>query len=105
MQASTQLRNSSPKPGRRCSYQSYASLMSCSASGTSISSAAISDSNPGFHVPPRNAREWLIDQIGLAPCELLFLPLVNRNIRWDSGEIVPEVLDQLQFFWRSQIKE
>jgi len=50
--AIVELRNYSPKPGLRSSYQLYAATTSCCASGAIISSGAMVTLNPVFNLVP-----------------------------------------------------
>src|SRR5262249_19788070 len=104
MQASTQLRNSSPKPARRRSYQAYASSMSCSASGARMSSAAMVAADPPLDLVPGQPGSRVAHQVGLAPGQLLLLPVVDRNLGRSRCQIVPEILHQLEFLRRAQVE-
>src|SRR3990172_3423493 len=105
MQASTQLRYSSPSPNRRNSYQSYACWTSCSASGARINSAVMTTPDPGFHLGPGDTGSWLARQIGFSPGKFLLLPIVDGDIGGRTSQIVPEVLNQLKLFGRRQVEQ
>src|SRR5436190_379477 len=105
MEASTQPRNSSPKPIRRSSYQAYASARSFSTSGARMSSAAMTTANPTFDLLPRQSSGGVVCQGSLPPGQLLLLPVVNRYRFGGGRQVIPQVFDKLKLFRRAQIKD
>ena len=105
MQASTQLRNSSPRPVRRSSYQRQASVRSCSASGATTSVAVTVTTDVLFDFFPRESGGWASHQVGLSAGQLRLLPFMNRN-RFGSGrKVIPQVFHELELFRRTQLED
>ncbi len=104
IQASTQLRNSSPKPVRRSSYQAYASLRSCSVSEATINLAAIAAAHPSLDFFPGESGGRVIQEVGFATSQLLLLPIMDWDGLGSSGKVIPEILNQLKLLRRTQIK-
>jgi hypothetical protein len=103
--ASTQHRNSSPKPIRRDSYHADASVRSCSTSGAMTSLAAMATANSTFDFLPREPRGRVLHQVGLSPVQFLFLPIMDRHSFRGRRKVVPQVLHELEFLCRTQIKD
>src|SRR5580693_457084 len=94
--ASTEVRNSSPSPDLRPSYQRYASAMSRSASATISRSTAMPGTYIELYLFPRPCRGPVFQQICFPAFQLLLLPIVDRHRFRHGREVVPEVFDQLE---------
>src|SRR5262245_27022948 len=105
MQALTQLRNSSPNPARRISYQSYASAMSRSASGARIRLAAMTTADPPLDLFPGESGGRVFLQVRLPAGEFGNLPLMHRHVGRRRGQVIPKVFDELEFFCRAEVKD
>ncbi len=74
------------------------------ASGVMTRLAAMAAANSALDLFPRKAGSWIVSEVGLAPLELLDLPIVYRNVLGIRRQIVPEVLDELQFLCRAKVE-
>src|SRR6266436_1890297 len=79
--------------------------MSCSASGARISSAAIAAADPAFHFFPRESGSRILQEIRLSPRQLLLLPVVDRYSIGRGGELIPQILHELELLRGAQIKD
>jgi len=102
--ASTQSRNSAPKPTRRDSYHANASVRSRSTSGAMISLMVMTAANPALDRFPRKSRAGVFPQVGFSAGQLLFLPVVDRYGLGTSGEVIPQILYKLELLRRAQVK-
>jgi hypothetical protein len=68
-----------------------------------MSSAAIPASDPPLDLLPGKTRRRVVLEVGLAPGQFLLLPVVDRDRLGIRGQIIPEVLDQLKLFGRTQV--
>ena len=102
--ASTELRNCSPSPIDRASYQRYASVTSASASGENRNSAAMA-AGPLLDFIPGKSRPRVLLEPRSTPFEFCALPLVHRYGAWVGRQIVPQILHQLQLLGRTQIED
>src|SRR4051794_17050836 len=104
MQASTRPRKSSPRPTRRSSYQSYAALTSCSASGAITSLTAMTASHAPLHLLPAQPCCRIVLEVRLSPREFFFLPLVDRDSLRGGGDVIPKVFDELELLGQREVE-
>jgi len=93
--ASTELRNSSPSPDLRPSYQMYASAMSNPASGAIAGSIAIAGANVELYLFPGKPGSRVLHQICFPACEFVPLPIVDWHGLRHRGKVVPKIFNQL----------
>src|SRR5580658_6571298 len=103
--ASIELRNSSPSPSRRVSYQIYASAISRSASGAKTRLTAMPGARPLLHVLPGQPRGRVFQEVRLSARKFLLLPVVNRHCLRRASKVIPEVLYQLKLLGRAEVKD
>ena len=78
--------------------------MSCATSDAITSSAAMMPADPPLHLVPGKSRCRIAIQIGLPSIQLFYLPIRYGNIRGRGGEIVPEILHQLELLGWAKIE-
>ena len=103
--ASTELRNSSPSPALRPSYQVYASAMSSSASGEINSSTAMAGTYIELYLFPGQSRRPVFYQIRFSACQFLLLPIVDWHSFRHGRKVVPQIFDQLELLGGTEIKD
>ena len=87
-----------PSPGRYSSYHRKPAVTSSAASGAKrTSTATVQFPKPSGHLIPRQGRLWTGGETAAAPLNLCKLPLVDRHVFRAAGDIIPEILNQLEF--------
>ena len=81
-----------------------ASATSCSVSGAATTLTATAATDSAFDFFPGQAGARVSGQIRLAANQFRLLPVVNRHLVRRDRQVVSQVLDQLQFLGRAQVK-
>src|SRR5436309_3062629 len=78
--------------------------MSCCASGAMVSSAAMLAPNATFDFFPAQAGSRVVQEVGLAARQFFLLPVVDWDGLGRGGQVIPEILDEVEFFRGTQIE-
>ena len=73
--------------------------------GAMINLAAMATADPAFDFFPRESGGGVLHQVGLSPFQFLFLPVMDRYGLGGRRQIIPQVLYELEFLRRTQIKD